>query len=242
MPDYIHWDTWLGSSPVYPYNGVYFYSGNWRCFNMFGAGGLGDMGCHTFNMAVYVLDLDWPSEIQVVSDRAYQYSYPENGFELIYTFAATDKRGPVKLRYFCGGHKPPHPEQLEPAREMGSNMGGSILFGSKQTLMTDSHCKRSVIIPEANRRAIVEDLKQYRPQNFGRGTHYGNWMQALKGEGTCRSNFQYASRLTEIVLLGDIASRLNRTLKLDPATRTIIGDEQAQAMMIAAPARDGWAL
>ena len=238
VPDHIHWDTWLGPSPFYHYNNVYFYAGNWRCFNMFGAGGIGDMGPHTFNMAVYMLDLDWPSEIRVVSDKSYRYSYPPEGFEVAYTFPATDQRGPVTLRFFCGDHEPPRPDNLGPEQATVEGRGGSILYGSRNSVITDSHNRRTVIFPEANRRAMIEELRKHTVHL--RGNHYGNWLDAIKGEAECRSNFEYGSRLTQIVLLGAIAAQLNRTLKLDPVTRTIVGDEEASNLMMRPPTRNGW--
>lgn len=74
IPATLEWDTWLGPAPVRPYvgnrnpkdkNGVYT-PFNWRGWQDFGTGALGDMACHTVNMAFRGLDLDYPTEIEAV--------------------------------------------------------------------------------------------------------------------------------------------------------------------------------
>lgn len=72
VPATLEWDTWLGPAPVRPYvgprnpkdkNGVYT-PFNWRGWQDFGTGALGDMACHTVNMAFRSLDLNYPTEIE----------------------------------------------------------------------------------------------------------------------------------------------------------------------------------
>lgn len=57
---------------------------------------------------------------------------------------------------------------------------------------------------------------------------------------SCRSNFPYGGRLTETMHFGNIAQHVNRNLTIDPATRSIVGDEEATVLMSGPAAREGW--
>jgi len=74
IPATLDWDTWIGPAPMRPYvgnrdpkdkNGIYT-PFNWRGWQDFGTGALGDMACHTVNMPFRALDLDYPTEIEAM--------------------------------------------------------------------------------------------------------------------------------------------------------------------------------
>src|SRR6516225_8862688 len=71
VPKYLHWDQWLGTAPERPYHhgtdyankrGTY-HDFNWRGWWDFGTGALGDMACHTANMAFLALKLGYPTSV-----------------------------------------------------------------------------------------------------------------------------------------------------------------------------------
>jgi hypothetical protein len=74
IPDTLAWDLWVGPAPMRPYvgnrdakdrNGVY-QPFNWRGWQDFGTGALGDMACHTVNMPFRALDFGYPTEIEAI--------------------------------------------------------------------------------------------------------------------------------------------------------------------------------
>ncbi len=73
VPATLDWDTWIGPAAMRPYKGAATPRGrgvyqpfNWRGWQDFGTGALGDMACHTVNMPFRALDLDYPSEIEAM--------------------------------------------------------------------------------------------------------------------------------------------------------------------------------
>jgi hypothetical protein len=87
----------------------------------------------------------------------------------------------------------------------------------------------------------MQELSTSLPKvNLKRSNHWDNWLLAIKGQETCRSNFAYGGRLTETMHFGNIALHVNRSLTINPATRSIIGDEEATALMHGPAAREGW--
>ena len=65
IPKHVHWDLFLGPAPERPYVNNVYHPFKWRGWLDFGSGALGDMACHTSNMAVMSLELFDPVTIEV---------------------------------------------------------------------------------------------------------------------------------------------------------------------------------
>ena len=68
MPGRINWDLWLGPAPERPYSENAYAPFKWRGFWDFGTGALGDMACHTANMAFMALKLSTPIAVKTELD------------------------------------------------------------------------------------------------------------------------------------------------------------------------------
>jgi len=64
VPESLDWDIWLGPAPFRPYKKGAYAPWNWRGWQDFGTGALGDMACHTVNMPFRALRLGYPTEIE----------------------------------------------------------------------------------------------------------------------------------------------------------------------------------
>jgi hypothetical protein len=64
VPQQLDWDIWLGAAPFRPYKKGFYAPWNWRGWQDFGTGALGDMACHTVNMPFRALNLGYPTEIE----------------------------------------------------------------------------------------------------------------------------------------------------------------------------------
>ena len=63
VPNTLEWDVWLGPAPTRPYKEGVYTPFNWRGWQDFGTGALGDMACHTVNLPFRALNLGYPTEI-----------------------------------------------------------------------------------------------------------------------------------------------------------------------------------
>jgi hypothetical protein len=105
IPATLDWDAWIGPAPMRPYvgsrnpkdrNGVYT-PFNWRGWQDFGTGALGDMACHTVNIPFRALDLDYPTEIEAMPfGRMNKESYPV-GSKI--RFAFPKREGRISLEH-----------------------------------------------------------------------------------------------------------------------------------------------
>ena len=135
---------------------------------------------------------------------------------------------------------PPRPEELEPGRRMGEKGGGVIFTGTKGKLMCSVYGGSPRLIPETK-------MKEYkRPEKTilrSPGIHQ-EWIDACKGKGKTTSNFDYASKLTETMLLGNVALRVkdkNTILEWDAENMRIKNLEEAN-QFLHRDYREGWEL
>jgi hypothetical protein len=67
------------------------------------------------------------------------------------------------------------------------------------------------LLPLERHRSYVHPAKTL-PRVEG---HHADWLQACKGGRSACSSFAYGARLTELILLGNVALRTGRLLKWD---------------------------
>lgn len=234
IPDTLDWDLWLGVAQNVPYNQEYL-PGSWRWWFDFGLGSLGDWACHNMDAPYYALNLGLPSSVKIRSTGPTKHNFP-NGVEVNYTFERQGDKD-LKFTWYNGGYfGPKRPEKMDPEIEFGNKGGGTLIFGSKASVIMRSHAGNPRIFPEATRRALASDLPKIEP----RSSHYENWLLSIKGEEKPRSHFAYSAQLTEVMHYGNIALKVDRDLKIDPNKGTIIGDDEASYWMKGPAPRRGW--
>ena len=236
VPEELDWDLWLGPAAKVPYSSRYL-PASWRGWFEFGCGTLGDWACHNMDAPYSVFGLDCPSRVEIESSGPKKLSFPKSA-KITFTFPAVAGRPEFKLCWYHGPKfPPPRPPEMEPGKKLPS--GGTMVVGSKTTAVMGTHAGIPHIVPAAKFLEMRKRKTLPRP-NVKRSSHWDNWLRAIRGEETCRSNFAYGGRLTESILFGNIALHVNRNLTIDPKTRTIVGDAQAQAMVGGPEARRGW--
>jgi predicted dehydrogenase len=201
VPATMAWDLWLGPAPERPYHPMYAPIA-WRGWWDFGTGALGDMGCHSFDPAFRALKLEYPTSVEAVSSGVNKETYPLASM-VRYEFPARGSLPAVKLTWYDGGLRPPRPRDLEPGLVMGESQNGLLFIGDGGTIMTSVAGRNPRLVPEAKMKSYTMPPKTL-PRSPG---HWVEWVEACKGGKPAGSNFDFASRLTETVLLGVVALR-----------------------------------
>jgi predicted dehydrogenase len=239
VPANIKWDLWLNAAPERPYHPVYL-PHDWRGWWDFGTGALGDMACHTSAMAFMALDLGLPTRVSAKSSEVNPETYPAWA-TITYDFPARGDLPPVKLVWYEGAEngKRNLPNLKLPGGQTPTP-SGSLLIGEKGRLYSsgDSGETRQLDgvsqakIPERSipRLGVDTDPNQKR-----------EWIEAIQGGDPTLSNFDFASGLTESMLLGNVAVRMGKPIDYDGETGTVTNVPEAAAM-IARTRRNGWKL
>ena len=212
VPNTLDWNLWLGVAADRPYDPAYL-PFTWRGYWDFGTGALGDMGCHIMDGAFYALGLDAPVRIEAISGRANKISAPTSSM-VVYNFAASGNRPAFKWTWYDGGLEPALPELWPEGRTFPDN--GTLIVGSKATVLAPTYYESVRIIPEARMQEALPTLPAKTIPRI-EGGHFAEWIRACKGGPAAGSNFGYASKLTELCLLSNVAIRARRPIDWDAA-------------------------
>ena len=237
-PAGLNWDLWLGPRADRPYDGSYA-PFVWRNWYDFGGGTLPDMGLHNFDPAFNALGLNAPQTIEAT----YSDVDPERsvGAHLVtWWFGATADHGPLPVRWYDGGLRPPVPlgvDPDDPRQRLGEAGNGVLIVGEKGSLTAPGWSGMPRLLPYELHKAYQHPAKTLpRVEN-----HHADWLQACKGGTPACSNFDYGARLTEFILLGVLAIRTGKVIKWDSANMTATNVPAAQAI-IDEQYRKGWEL
>jgi predicted dehydrogenase len=236
IPPTLDWDQWLGTAPQRPYSSAYV-PFKWRGWWDFGTGALGDMGCHTLNLAFMGLKLVPPTSIEADLATPLNPETGPMGCTITFEIPARENFTPCKL-YWYERRMPPNEllNQLGNQKQPGS---GCIIVGSKGKMYSpDDYGARWRLLP-ANE---FEGYKPPAPSIPRSPGHHAEWIRACKGGPPAMSNFiDYASTLTELILLGNVAIRSQRKISWDTA-RMQVTDHPAANQFIRRSYRKGWEL
>jgi predicted dehydrogenase len=241
VPDHLHWNLWLGPAPARPYHSAY-HPHDWRGWWDFGTGALGDMACHTANLPFMALQLGLPTRVQAVSSEVNAETYP-SWATITYQFPAHGDRPPVKLVWYEGSENGKRNLPAFTFPGVGElTDSGSMLVGSKGRLYSPGDSG------DVQRLDIKGQAKTTEPSIERLGHEVGpdenqkrEWIRAIQGGSAPLSNFDYASVLTEAMLLGNVAVRTGKPLEYDGETGTVTNHPNA-ASLINPPVRKNWKL
>jgi predicted dehydrogenase len=244
IPKHVHWDEWLGPAPERPYAPGY-HPFAWRGWWDFGTGALGDMACHTANMAFRALKLGYPTSIVAENGEINPETYP--GWATI-TFqfpARNDGMPPVKLVWYEGhrdGQKNlPSKELLRGENPPGS---GSLLVGDKGTLYSpNDYGAAYVLLPKKNFEGFKKPAPTLPRNGKGDDGMKAEWVRAIMENkpSVAYSNFDIAGLLTETILLGNVAMRAGKKLEWDGESMKFTNSPEAEKFLHF-EYRKGWTL
>jgi predicted dehydrogenase len=218
-----------------PYHPAY-HPAVWRCWWDFGNGMMGDRGAHTLDSVFWALKLGQPTSIEATSTNLNSETHPLARI-VTYQFPARENLPPVKLTWY-DGLRAPRPEELEEGRTMGDSEGGVIFKGSKGKIMCGTYGGSPRLIPESRMRDYMRPAKTIpRVQ----GGHEQDWVNAIKNGTQAGANFDYSGPLTEICILGNIATRVDARIEWDSENMKVTNLPAANKY-VRTEYRSGWGL
>jgi len=263
-PKHLHYDLWIGPSPMHPYNPGYFSGGSganclsWNMFWDFGSGQIGDMGSHTMDLIWNAVDPGLPTTAE---GEAYPAGSPEatggrsddkgkpaerikphpevTPVELHTSFdmPAIDWRPAIKIHWYQGGMMPRSPRGYVDLRRIDH---GAMFKGSHGFLICDFGSR--LLIPFAD----GDNLTYYKPRTQENlmpplGGFQKQWVDACKGSLKTACDFDYSGRMIETMLLGLVAYRVGRKISYDGATGRVTDCDEANPLL-SRQYREGWTL
>ena len=258
VPDYLHWDLWLGPAKHRPYNSRWL--SGWHGWRDFGTGNLGNWASHTMNLPFKALRLDtlWNQQSDSSAKNllrldpkvsgVHKHSLPK--WEIIrYDFPKRGDMPPVRINWYNGPGQAPGPRLMieqalgrpldwgDAGEKKWADHAGCLLIGDKGMIHSTGHNMSFSLLPK-DKFEDFEGPPRSLPRTNG---HEREWLNACKGGPPAMSNFDYAGRLAEFVLLGNVATLVGETIEFDPVAMKIVNNAEAD-QALRHEYRQGWSL
>lgn len=216
VPRDLDWELFIGPAQWRDYNPDY-HPWNWRRWWDFGTATLGEMGTHILNAPFKALMLKFPSAVTASSTPFNIYSPPKSSL-VRFEFSRRDNlpkvaMPEVTINWYDGGVLPPRPDELKNGEPMGDETGGCIFYGTRGKIMCGTYGQNPTLLPTSEMENFQEPQKSIRRISDAlQGGHEQDWIRACKEPAERRlqasSNFEESGPLTEMVLLGVLALRM----------------------------------
>ncbi|QDV61404.1 Gfo/Idh/MocA family protein [Crateriforma conspicua] len=240
-PANLDYDMWTGPAPMRPYN-EWVHPRRWRAFMEYGNGIVGDMCVHMLDLVRWQLDLGWPKRISSTGGILVD---TESKANITDTQTATfDFDGLDVVWTHRSWGSPPDPEYPWAA----------IIYGTKGTLKLSVH-KYDFIPRQGGERLHGEPLIQtdkyptdltdkdkwrleLHVASAIRG-HMQNFLDCIDDRSRPVADIEQGHISSASCIMANVAMELGRTLEFDPATHTVVGDDEATARLARAY-REPW--
>jgi len=246
-PEGFDWGLWLGPVPQRAYSPAYT-NAVLRGWYDFGTGALGDMGhCSSFQI-FKILKLGSPLTVEASRSQYWKIddllwkkqtntvSYPEASL-VRWEFPERPGMPPVSLHWYDGGLRPPKPRELD---EDGEPMPeeGVLFVGDGGKILAGFQGQDPRLMPKAKMQVF-----QPPPQTVPRpAEELAQWIRACRGTAPSDASFEKVASISETILLGTIAVRVEKKLRWDAASAHFVDAPEADALMNRPEYREGWKL
>ena len=253
VPASLDWEAFIGPAPMRPFKAKVYHPFAWRGWLDFGTGALGDMACHTANMAFRACELTSPTTIEADATDVNGETYPSSA-KIEYAFPSRGNKphqAALKFWWYEGkrdGKKVLPPQELldkvlKNKQKLGDS--GSIIVGEKAILFSPNDYGAQFTILAGEEELAKGDRKPMHLPVNGKGDQgmKDEWVKAIH-EGkpeVAYSNFEIAGMLTEAILLGNVAIRAGKKIEFDAAKVQVTNDKDANKI-IKREYRRGWEL
>ena len=258
VPENLNWDSWIGPAPMRPYKDGVYHGFKWRGWADFGTGALGDMACHTTNMPVMALKLWDPIAVTAIKNPGlFEGETFPGSSSLMFEFPERNGLPACKFYWYDGGNLPaddllaslPESEKKRLAKQKqgGPKRSGALVVGEKGMLFSpDDYGARSTLIGDFDGYKPPEQTLPRIPFKAN-GDQRQKWefVSTVKGEykpGTM-SNFGYAGRLTETILVGNLAMRAGEGQRIEWDAKNLKSTNMPEInKYVHREYREGWTL
>jgi predicted dehydrogenase len=220
-PSNVNYDTWVGPAEWMPYQANRFHY-DWHWWFNFGCGDMGNDGIHEFDYALWGLGVDThPTTVSAAGGKYFfddDQQFPDTQ-QITLEYASNGKVGQRRMLVF---------EQRLWSTTYPYNVdSGAEYFGTKGKMFISKRGKFEI---RGERNRPLDVHLNSAPQSAVVENHR-NWVDCIKSGNVPNANVDIAVRTAIAVHLGNIATRLGRTIHFDPTSERIVGDEDATKLV-----------
>lgn len=222
------YDSWVGPATMIPYrtNRVH---NRWTWWYHFGTGDMGNDGVHDIDYTRWGLGVEThPSKVVALGGKFVQdddQEFPDTQ-QVTFVYPGDGKPGAQRMLIY---------EQRLWSTNYPHNVdSGAEFYGSAGQMFLSRRGKIQVLDAQ-NKQKPVEVSAQGQDD----AAHVRNFLTAIREGGKLNADALTGHLSTSLCHLGNIATRLGRSLDFDPQTEQIVGDEEANRL-VRREYRDHW--
>ncbi len=231
-PGNLDYDLWVGPAEYQPYqaNRLHY---NWHWWYGFGCGGFGNDGIHDVDYALWGLGVDThPSTVAGIGGKYHfddDQEFPDTQ-QIAFEYPGEGGVGQKRMLIY---------EQRLWSTNYPFNVdSGAEFIGTKGKMFLS---KRGKIEIQGERNARITQ-KPEGQIGASVASHQLNWIDCIRNGGTPNADIEIAHRTAAVVHLGNICTRVGRTLQFDPATEQITNDQEASELLTRRYRENHWAV
>lgn len=214
-PPELDFDNWIGPAPMRPYQSNLLH-GSWRWFFDFGCGDMGNDGVHDIDLARWGLGVEThPSKISAMGGKYFfddDQQFPDTQTVLF----EYDQNGRKKQLIFEQRLWSPYVQE--------NYENGNAFYGTKGMMLLGKHHGWQIFGPRNEPREKIS-------QSLDPAHHHRNFLECIRSGKLPNADVEIGHHSAALCHLGNLATRLGRTLHFDPGTEQITGDAEANAMV-----------
>jgi predicted dehydrogenase len=252
VPSGVNYDLWTGPAPMKPFTQNRFHY-NWHWIWDTGNGDLGNQGIHEVDLARWGLGVGLPTKITAIGGHfmfdddqetpnvvtaVYEFDTPSGKKMMNFEVRGwmTNHEAEIGTSSFAGGGVPaagltqaPSKKSAEsklgPANNVPSTIG-NLYYGSKGYLAISNY--------DAYKSFLGSDNQPGPEKTTHAGNeHFINFIECMRSRNAADLHAPiiegYLS--STLVHLANASFRLGRTIHFDPATESVVGDDEASALL-----------
>jgi predicted dehydrogenase len=214
------YDAWVGPATMIPYrtNRVH---NRWTWWYHFGTGDMGNDGVHDIDYTRWGLGVDThPTKVSALGGKFFfddDQEFPDTQ-QVTFEYPGSGKPGDRRLLIY---------EQRLWSRNYPRQCdSGAEFYGVKGQMFLSRRGKIEVLA-DGNKPIEVAVT----PGAQDDASHVRNFCEAIRGQGKLNADALTGHLSTSLCHLGNIATRLGRSLTFDPQTEQVVGDAEANALV-----------
>lgn len=227
-PAGLDYDNWVGPATMVPYRSNRVHQ-RWSWWYHFGTGDMGNDGVHDIDYTRWGLGVEThPTKVAALGGKFYfddDQEFPDTQ-QVTFEYPGSGKPGDRRLLIY---------EQRLWSTNYPYNVdSGAEFYGDKGQMFLSRRGKVQVL---SDRNKPVELTIPSEAQNDA--AHVRNFCDAIRNGAKLNADALIGHLSTSLCHLGNISTRLGRSLNFDPKTEQVIGDEEANAL-VRRPYREHW--
>ena len=231
VPDFLDYELWTGPAPLRPYDGIP-HKRWWRTFMEYGNGIMGDMCVHMLDTAQWMLGLGWPKRVSSTGGIYVQKDGKSNISDTQTAVFEFEGLNAVWQHRTWG--LPPDPDYP----------WALFIYGEKGVLKAST--RRADFIPNDKKTKPISFECVYEREQFPEDVtekdielnaapatrrHMLDFLAAVEKRSRPVADVELGHISTASCILANVAMKLGRPLRYDPAKREVIGDREATQLL-----------